>query len=327
MQQFDITSASENRSHPALSWMWRKCRRFSRLFGLICVLALNVICYASEICEQVPPALAGGSLTLLSAVGLIALPFTLHYIQKSIVDLLFGFKANHPVVMILSVGKIVELGCLLVLMVGGFAAETAAQMGNVDLQAEMYEWMTPLGEGVIIFGVILLSIYLYMDQRVINALDPRVFTIETEKRIIHAFQNRDDSGMFLASEIRLCMDKDTLEHFLNTLKQIESHSKAQNEIFKVVRDNISTQQKIALRGELLLIVAGYFCMGFQKYYTPNALISATLDLVLGSAYTLKVLIETIRQVLQRKKMNQVVSERCKAPKERKSLATSQEVAC
>jgi hypothetical protein len=314
--QFDLNSASsEYKENHLFSWVWRKCRRFSRLFGLICVLCLDFICFAGEVSENVPASLTGGTLTLLSIVGLISLPFTLHYIQKATVDLRFGFKASHAAVMLLSVGKLVELVCILTLVIGGFAAETAGQLGNADLQALLYEWMTPLGEGAVILGVILLIIYLYMDQRVINALDPKVFSIETEQKIIRAFRNQQESqDMFLAAEVRLCMDKDTLEHFLNTLKHVDSHTTAQNEIFKVVRDNITTQQKIALRGELLIIIAGYFCMGFQKYYTPNTLLSASIDLVLGSAYTIKVLIETIREVLQRKKMNKVVKERYELPK-------------
>lgn len=308
---FDSSSVSSGfMFSSAVSWMWRKCRRFSRLFGLICVLFLDFVYYVSQISDKVPQGLSTSSLTLLSAFGLISLPFTLHYIHKASVDFWFGLRASHFFVTILSVGKIIELFGIVLLVIGGFAAESAAQLGDVDLQTLIYEWMTPLGEAAIVLGIALLLSYLWMDQRVINALDPQTFSIETEKMVISAFQDPHlKENISLASEIRLCMDKDTLEHFLNTLSKIGTHSTARNQIFRVVRDNVITQQKIALRGELLLVIAGYFCLGFQKYYTPNPMVSASLDLVLGSAYTFKVLIETIREVMQRKRMNKVVQDR------------------
>lgn len=328
---FDSSSVSSGfMMSSAVSWMWRKCRRFSRLFGLICILLLDFIGYVNQISDKVPQGLYVSSLTLISAVGLISLPFTLHYIHKTAVDFMFGLRASHIFVTILSVGKLVELVGILVLTIGSFAAESAAQFGHAGVQAVLYEYMTPLGEAAIILGIALLISYLWMDQRVINALDPQVFTVETEKTIIKAFQDpKSKENISLASEIRLCMDKDTLEHFLNTFQQIGSHSSARNQIFDVVRDNVIVQQKIALRGELLLVIAGYFCLGFQNYYTPNPIVSASMDLVLGSAYTIKVLIETIREVMQRKRMNRVVQDRHDTGKiQSHPLSTStQELAC
>lgn len=285
-------------------WIIQITRRYSRLIEQLCVIALDTLFFSGKVSSKIPQKVTQTTLLLLSGVGLLAIPFSVHYVIKSSKDFIFSCGARHRLVMVLSAAKTVEVATNLGLVVGGFSAALAGVEGAPRFQSGLYRGMVPIGEAVLALGVILLLSFMWMDRRVIRSLAPERLEESRPHQLRIAFVgsasdiSRDVRKQ--AAEIRLCMDKDTLQELIDKLRYSEGR---EAELFQVVRSNVITQQRMNFGGHLVLIIAGYILMAVEKYFTPNSLVSASINLGISSLYTLKVVVETAREVQQRKKIS------------------------
>jgi len=276
-----------------LNWSLEKTRRFSRLAGQGLILALDTIFLAGKITQKVPEVVTKATLVALSGVGFVSLPYTLDLVRKTIHDALFGYRADNRLVMLLATAKVIELVSNLGLLALGAVASVEGLKGNNQTQTNIYDVMIPWGEATIGLSISMMLAYMLMNYKALKEL-----TEERTAELISGFQ--DENGN-LASLVRFSMDKDTLEHFLNKLAEIpeEEHQ----ELVKVLIENIEVQQRINTGGQLVLVVGGYILMGVEKYYTPNSIESAGINVGVAGAYALKVLVETLQEVWQRHRIS------------------------
>ncbi len=102
--------------------------------------------------------------------------------------------------------------------------------------------------------------------------------------------DRPQNSGKLASEIRHCMDKDTLADLIDHFDEELSR-----DFGAQVKKNIETQQNTALRGGAAIALLGYLLMAIEKYYTPNSVQAAVINEAMALLYTTN---ETIRLGLE-----------------------------
>lgn len=304
----------------SFTWMGQKCRRFTRLASQGLLLALDGLFFAGKVTDSIPKAITNASLILLSCIPFISMPYSIDYIRKSVKDATFGYRSDNKAVFIIAAAKAIELISTIGLATGGIAGSIEGMAGYDQAQALTYRWMTPWGIATIALSMGTTLAYMYMNHQALKLLTSEGIE-QYAYPVIAAFH--EESGdipqevnpgvipnKFLASQIRLCMDKDTLEELLENLKKIPAEdSETRKRLMQIVEDNIQTQQKINLGGQLILFLVGDVLMVVQKYFTPNSLVSASISFGMGGLYTIKIGAETFKEIWQRKRITHAVSNR------------------
>lgn len=306
--------AAREKVTSAVAWLGQKCRRFSLMASQAMVFALDVIFLAGKASDKIPEWVTKGALTALSTVGLVALPYNVDLIRKNIQDAIFSFGADHKILLGLASAHALELTSNCGLVLTGLAAAIEGSLKNEDIQKQIYQVMTPWGIATLAIGLGITISYLAVNHFVLKKF--REEFNESADGVVAAFVDpeRQDSepNPYLAAQVRFCMDKDTLAHFLEQLKEMPpGNIEDKRELMRVVIANIETQQKISLGGQLGLTLLGYILMAVEKYYTPNSLVSASINLSVASLYAIKQAVETLREVYQRHRISQFSAEALK----------------
>lgn len=293
-----------NKTGPVFSWLGEKTRRFSRLAGQGCLLGLDAVFFAGKMWSGVPAILTKTALTLLSGVGFISMPYTLDFMVKSCKDAIFGYRGGNYTVMLIAAAKVAELVSTVGLIVSSFAASVEGMRNETSIQDSLYKMMTPLGEATLALGIGLTVVYMYMNHRALKILEAGDLT--DHRSLIDSLTGQSDADAS-AAVIRLSMDKDTLEHLLQLSKGLpQGDLNAKEELVKILEKNIKTQQVINLGGQCVLFIIGDILLAVEKWYTPNSLVSASINLGMASIYTAKILVENLREVDQRHQISMVI---------------------
>ena len=111
---------------------------------------------------------------------------------------------------------------------------------------------------------------------------------------------------FIAN-LRFCMDKDTLWHLIDKLEKIPDEDEEKlYAALKILKQNIETQYKVTLGGRLALVVIGDVLQVVEKIYTPDSLVSATINLTVSVGYAGKIVVEKGLEYCQRKQMDETL---------------------
>lgn len=290
------------------SWANVKVRRFSQCLGQAFLYATNVAFFAGHVSNKVPKSVTKTSLLILSGIGFVPLPFTTHLLIKTGKDSLFAIKNKNLLVLFLSALRIMETVSNLALMSTSFAASILGMQGKEKQQADLYQNMIVWGETTIGVSIFLTVADMGVDFLVLRMLkkDPPQPGIHYTVDALGGCVVEAPTG-YIASMIRFSMDKDTLDKLLNTIKT-ELNEEKRIELFNTVRSNIQLQQNVDLGGNLFITILNYVLMAIERKYTPNSLVSASLTLGTSTVASLRIAVETIREVKQRNRMEKIINQ-------------------
>ncbi len=308
-----LAQVNESESSSFFTSVAEKCKRYSLLAGQVCILALDILFFIGKVSDNLPKAITRGSLLALSSVGLISLPYTIDFILKTKKAAEFAFEAKNYVVMGISSLRVIELISNVGLLAASFFASLVGFLGDESLQMSIYYIAAPWGYATLVLSIFLLISYLYLDYVAINELKGDQFNVKADGIVGGLIAKKKQwrnipANPYLAAHIRACMDKDTFSLFKKQLKKLDEDDVAKRrEIVKIAYENIVTQQQINLGGQVALNFLGYTLSGVQKYYTPNSIVSASINLVMASLYSIKLGVETVREIYQRLKIEVVAT--------------------
>lgn len=263
--------------------------------GLVCqqvaTLALDTIYLAGKLTTKIPVYITKSALLGLSFTGLLSIQFQGSLIQKTFSDTKHGYKTGQKLIMVTSAIKTSYVTIGVLLTNANLAAAIAGLCGKDTLQMEIYKTMIPMGEATIGMQALLELVGLYLFRKILKQkkLDEEAF----EKALAYLDPHKAGWNK-LASEIRFCMDKDTLNDLINNFSEQRTPIQA-----TYTAENIELRQRFALKGGILLSLIGYTLMGVEKYYTPNSIESAVINESVALLYALNVAIQLWREVPQR----------------------------
>lgn len=287
--------------------VWQKTKRYSRLVGQTILFALTTIFLFGQLYKNFPKEITKNVLVLLSAAGFIFMPYVVDLIAKTSVDAHLSYRTGQHLLTSLSVGHTIEMTSSTALAVASLSASCFGAAGKSDTQMSIYRYMTPFGEVNVILGVVVTLAYFVVNYLFIKNVDR-----ERKLEIAQALETLRNSEMITpdvvsALQVRFCMDKDTLEKLLCLLDKIRDLD-VREKLISIAFNNIDTQLKWALGGQLFLTLAGYGCLAIEKYATPNSVISAGINFTMSLAYLVKMYVETFREVDQRAIMDNTTEE-------------------
>lgn len=300
-------------------WLGQKCVRFSRLTGQCLLFSLNATRFAGMICKKIPAIVTNSALTALNGVGFVFVPYNVDLVVKLFKDAYHGRESGYYTVTVLASLKGLEVLSNLGLVMAGFGASIEGLNGNDEEQKTIYRWMTPIGEASLVLGMGLTAAYMVMNHIALRRLK-EVLATGQAPQVIKGFltsqnlspETEEQNSLIInpdkpmASLLRFCLDKDTLNQFLKEIVRVDVEDvECQESMLEVVRSNIETQQRINLGGQVVLIIIGDVLLAVEKYYTPTSFVSASINLGVSGAYTLKIIVETLREVGQRSSMTRI----------------------
>lgn len=285
-----------------LKWAAQKCRRFSRLAAQTTLLTLDGLFFAGKVSDRVPPLVTRTTLVALNGVWLISFPYSGDLFCKVIGDGCQAQRAKTYAITLLAYLKALEIFSGMGLVLLNLSAAVLGLFDQEALQSTLYNGMIPVGEATLLLTMSLTLAYMVLNYLTLKKLN-KAKEGENPLEIATEALDFSENGP-LAAQIRACMDKDTFYQLREQVALCASISQ-RGEILEVVRKNIETQQNINLSGQLALLLLGDLLMAVEKYYTPNSLVSATINLSVSSAYTVKILWETLREVTQRGELSYI----------------------
>lgn len=268
----------------------RFCRRYSSMISQGVLLGLDITFFISKLAYN--SVVSKESLVALSALGFVGLPYNLDLIRKTTVDAHFGYKAHNKTVVVLASLKVVELVNNLALLGCNFAAAIEGLENEDAAQSNLYRSVTAWGESIIALGMGLNLAYMYVNYKTTKVLE-----VKDPAQILEAFQAPNEE-IYHAAALRFCMDKDTLGVLLEKIHLSDEHENR----MKIVRANLKTEQKVHLAAKFVFSVLGDVMMGVAKYFTPNSIVSAAMNLTAGILYTVISVVRYQREYFQRKKL-------------------------
>jgi hypothetical protein len=267
-------------------------RRYSSLINQVTIFALDCFFFVGKLQPDLAPTLSQGALVALSATGFISLPYNIDLIRKSAVDCHFGYRAQNYAASTLGGLRVLEVSSNLALLMINFGASVAGATGNGAIQTQIYQSVTAWGIAAIVLGTMLNLSFLFVvkkTQKILEETDPeslfQAFTPEGECR-------------YQAAMVRLSMDKDTLGVLMSKAKDACDHQSLQ----KLVHANLKTEFKSHWIAKLTLGLVGDALMAVEKYYTPNSLVTASINLGTGTVFTGITLIRYTNEYKQRQRI-------------------------
>lgn len=259
------------------------------------ILALDTIFLAGKIFPtSIPAYITQSALFGLSCCSIIGFPYQVTLISKTCTDFLHSKLTHEKTVVVATAIKALYVAVGIVLNGGNLLAATTGLFGDADLQSTLYNVMIPVGEGMIVVGITLTLSYLYFFYKVLK----REEDIETALSFlqVESLEEEDlpEEIIQLASQVRHCMDKDTLADMITHFTSEQGSEFAEQAI-----NNIKTQRNIALGGGILLSMLGYLLMAVEKYYTPNSVQAAVINEVMALFYTFDYTLRLGCEVCQR----------------------------
>jgi len=270
----------------------RFVRRYSSMVSQAVLLGLDITFFVSKLAYN--STVSKESLVALSALGFIGLPYTLDLIRKTTCDALFGYKASNKTVVVLAALRVTELVNNVALMSCNFAASIEGLENEDAAQINLYRSVTPWGESIIALGMGLNLAYMYVNYKTSKVLETKDPVI-----ILDALQS-PNAEIYHAASLRFCMDKDTLGVLLEKIR----HSEEFEKLMVTVQANLKTEQKVHLAAKFAFSVVGDVMMSVEKYFTPNSIVSASLNLSAAVVYTVISLVKYRREYAQRKNLAQ-----------------------
>lgn len=280
---------------------WRSCKRYSRIVGQTIVFALTTIFFLGQVFKEFPASITNTALVLLNGVGLIYLPYIVDLIKKTLIDARISHQTKQRSLALLSLTHAAELISNMALTITGFAASEFGAAKQEKIQNRLYKVMVPWGETTLLVGIAVAVGYFLISYHLLKNFDEnRKLEIAQAVRELNSLE-RIDEDLQSALRLRYCMDKDTLEQFLELVNT--THDERQlEELMNLTIDNIRTQTQVALGGQLGLTAIGYLCLAIEKGFPPTSPVRATLNFGISLAYLVKIYIETIQEVIQRELM-------------------------
>ncbi len=261
-------------------------RRYSVVAAQIAVLALDTLFLIAKADKNAPEQMGEIALALLSTIGILSLHYSIDMAWKSLQDTRFALKVENRTIAALSAAKTAQTASDALLMLGNFYAAMQGVSGHPAEQTAAYSRMIlwgeiSLGAGL---GITLLSLFI---------------TYRTGKQL-----KEELTDPAAAASIRFCMDKDTLWHLIEKLKNLKKEDQETLQAaLDVVKENIDTQLKVTMSGQIVLVIAGDILQAIEKAYTPNSLVSAVISFSVASAYTVRMCIEKGLEYCQREKLD------------------------
>lgn len=283
-------------------WIGQKTRRFSRLTSQVCILALDLVFAVGKLVSSTPATVTQSALTLLSYIGVVSLPYNLHLLVKTSCDIKKAYQWNHRWVLIVSLSKNITLISNIALTLIGCAASTVGLLGNYHLQTRIYNATIIWGMTSVALGTVNTLVSMLMNRHLLGYLSTA--THEQKSPILEALTGALPSNFAPkeAAEVRFCMDKDTLEKVILESSSTDLNSSQKAHILSIIQDNIHVQQRLNMGPQLALTLAGDGLLMIEKWYTPNSIESAFINLSVASVYTAFTLMETSREVIQRNRL-------------------------
>lgn len=281
--------------------MFSYCYHIIPRVGLVCqqaaVLGLDtVFLLGKALPKAIPASVTQGALFGLSCCSVIGFPYQVSLLRKTYHDFRHSISSTEKWVMLATAVKIAYVTSGLLLNSGNLVAATAGLFGEDAFQSTLYQIMIPFGEASIGVGVILMLSYLYFFRQVLKNSDAVAEALP--------FLARDNldveeplNAQQLASEIRYCMDKDTLTDMIDHFDVVRAPGFAEQAI-----KNIQTQRNVALGGGVLLSMIGYGLMAVEKYYTPNSLQAAVINEAMALFHAINDSVRLGMEVCQRNRI-------------------------
>lgn len=271
------------KSSEAIAWIGDKSRRYSHLVSQTITLALDIIFFVGKLSNRVPRVVTNGAFTCLNFMSVIALPYIVDLIKKSAIDVSLCYRSRNDVICALTALRTAKLMSDAGLILAGFAAAVVGMKGNEKGQQAIYKVTNPWGKITMAVSIALTVYYLFLSRSVLNKLRET-----SAEAIITAFEDIENPDSLMVQS-HVCMDKDALADFFTRLK---NDSNCKEELKELLVKSIEKYHRIKLGGDIFLKVLGYIFLSIQKFYPPNSLVSASINLGFGTAYTVKRFVES-----------------------------------
>lgn len=292
----------------AARWLADKGRKFSPLVMQGGIIALDGLFLLGKVTTALPARVTQGALVALSSVGVLSVPYNADFLWKLCRDTLCGLRSKNYLVALMASAKALETFGNMTLVGGGLVASGEGLCGRQEQEGDLYEAMVPVGEGLLALTVLLEVCYFVATRHALGSLrEGRYHSAEQLLRAMDDGGAADDAQR--AALLRACMDKDTLRQLLRDRQDIVDNATqpaAQAEaLLAIVADNLDTELKYKQGGSLLLLGAGYGAMALEKYFTPNSVEAAAINLGMALANGGVLLRETLKEVRQRQAISQL----------------------
>ncbi len=316
-QEEGISERLKKHTGSLFSWADRTVRRYSSVASQVITFVCDVGLFTTLLDKNAPMEASKGFLTTLDFVGLVPMRFTFHWINKLHKDASFAWRIGYKRVAFIAGIKALEVISNLALMIASSTGAIEGLAGRDAIQNGIYKQLIPLSYPPLVIGFLMNCTYMYLEYQVLkelNALMPTDQTLEDEQQdqvdeIIEAFtdvDNANKSAQKLAALIRLGMDKDTLERFLEKIKEIPHDAiERKVEVLKELQGNIRTQQRINQGGGILLLLLGYIALAAEKSFSPLSIERASINLGMDILFTARGVYEVWQEYGQRAKIDKV----------------------
>lgn len=315
----------KGRSYTLLNGVWTFTKRYSDTVLKIAICVSDVSFLIGQLSGKPTARMTKNSLIALNVLGILSWIYNVDWIKKDCQDAKFGYRMNSPMATILASINVAQSVRDFFLTVIGTIASVESITGHEDVQLKIYKEMRFVGFGAIIMGIMVYAGYFFATYLTSQKCQKK--TEEEIQQIFRALRGIDKEndlfkGLYLweprlpwnptmeklAAEIRLCMDKDTLDKFLELLKQLSPEKKEVSiSLFQIMQDNLNTQLKTTLGAKLILMILGSIVLGVERYYTPNSVVSAGINTVLSSAWAFQSIKEKYNESEQRVKAEKEVN--------------------
>lgn len=258
--------------------------RYSRALSQSALFALDSAFFFTKVTDN--SSLSKPMLLLLNVAGLTGIPYSVDYAVKSVRDILFSWEAKNLATTVTAALKGLEILSNTGLQFTAFAAA-------IQQTSTLYGVTSPWGEATLVLSVLITLGFAYQNRQALQKVD--VNSVE----ILEALQHRRPPT-FDSALIHLLMDKDTLA-------ELQRNNPRQELYEKVVVTNLKTQYNVKLKGQLGLLALGYVLRAIESYYTPDSLVTASINLGVSSVYTFITGLETFQEILQRRELKPEIS--------------------
>ncbi|NGX63163.1 MAG: hypothetical protein KR126chlam6_00570 [Candidatus Anoxychlamydiales bacterium] len=276
--------------------------KFSDLISSIFILVIDILYLLGELVNNFSKKITNFAFVSLNFVGLIALPFYIHLLNKSIQDMSFAKKVDNNKIFYASFIKTILTISNIFLLSSCFFAASMRMRGLLDLTQSIYAITIPLGS-ISLSTMIGLDIFHYWNNKkllfYLKKIDSKM--IDPFLQSFNDICKKDIKIDYKkCADIHESMDKDTLKIFKqNLLKAKNDPLKTRKLFYEVIVKNIQTQQFVAF-SDLALKTLGYLGIFFANLFV-GTYIQAAIWTFMAFLYTTQLSIQKIKQYKEQKK--------------------------
>jgi hypothetical protein len=275
--------------------------KYSDLLGSIFILASDILYLLGEVFKNFPKRLSSLGFCSINFIGLLSLPFYVHFFKKSVADISFANKLENNKIFYVSFFKTILIASNIVLLCSCFVSSITRMMGMMVLTKSIF-LITKLWGSVCLNSMMGLDVFhYYNNKKLLQFLkDQKQEQIDEMLSCYSGDVDVKKSDYKKCADIQETMDKDTWRAFKGSLLKAKDDVFEKRRLFKeVVVKNIQTQQFVST-SDLFLRALGYVAFFFSNLFI-GTYIQAGIWTSMAFLYTTQLAIQKYKQYHEQQK--------------------------